>query len=131
MNADWNAVQLGQAALEQLKQYLPMAGALVASGGLQEAGKKLVTWLQEKLTSKAAAGALEEAVADPTDQTKLEALAIQIKAAIEKDPDFREGLLARIPQDWMSGLRLEVRQQGDGNVAVQNLGQGNTIIIRG
>ena len=121
--------QLAQAAVELLKQsWAPAAGGMLATGTLREAGRSLFVWLKEKFTKPAAAGALQEAEASPNNPTKLEALVLQIRSALEDDPGFREELLARVPSALLQNM--SVTQVGTGNVSSQVSGTGHHITIQ-
>jgi hypothetical protein len=121
--------QLAQTAVELLKQYwAPAAVGMVATGILREAGRSLFVWLKEKFTKLAAAGALEEAEASPNNPTKLEALALQIRSALEDDPGFREELLARVPPALLQSM--SVTQVGNDDISVQASGTGHHITIQ-
>jgi hypothetical protein len=120
---------LAQAAVELLKQsWAPAAGRMLATGTFREAGRSLFVWLQEKFTKPAAAGALQEAEASPTNAIKLEALALQIRSALEGDPGFRAELLARVPPALLQNM--SVTQIGNDDISVQASGAGHQITIQ-
>jgi hypothetical protein len=126
MNPD--VAQVAQTAVELLKQYwAPATVGMLATGTLREAGRSLFVWLKEKFTKPAAAGALEEAEASPDNPTRLEALALQIRSALEDDPGFREELLARVPPALLQNM--SVTQVGNDNVSVQATGASHHIAI--
>jgi hypothetical protein len=120
---------LAKAAVEVLKQsWAPAAGGMLATGALREAGRSLFVWLKEMFTKPAAAGALQEAEASPDNATKLEALALQIRSALEDDPGFRAELLARLPPALLQNM--SVTQIGNGDILVQASGAGHQITIQ-
>lgn len=125
MIPDIDPVQLAQQAIQALQAHWGVVGAALADGALKEAGKSVFVWLKERFTSKAAAGALEEAEADPENTRKSKALALQIEDAIETDPEFRERLVALLPTTQSATVT------GNDNVTVQNTGSGNQFSIRG
>ena len=118
--------QLAQAALELLRNHWTAAAAPLANAALTDAGKSLFALLKGKFTSKAAAGALEEAAGNPASAVKARALAVQIEGAIEEDPQFAEALRALL----RPAVVQSASQSGEKNVSTQTAGDSNVTSIK-
>ena len=120
---------LACSTVEFLKPHLLVAGGKLAADGLSAAREKLFSWLKEKFTRPAQAGALEEATAAPEDATNLEALTLQIRKALEQDETFRRELAALLPKENQPGFSQNIGTvSGDNNKLGQAQG-GSTIHI--
>ena len=129
-------LQLAQQTIDLLTPLLPLAGAAVghiADGFLSEPGAKLFDWLTSKFRDKHAAATLEQAIEDPQNTWRLEALKLAIAEHADKDPEFRKQL-SELVQEAQLNTSVKAHQhataQGDGNKIAQVAGTNNKIDIR-
>jgi hypothetical protein len=91
-----NLPDIAQQATNYLRPELLLLAGNAVSGAATESGKQIVTWFRERLTSKAAEAALDDAAAHPEDERRLLALQMQIEILAEENESFRRDLLALI-----------------------------------
>jgi len=128
---DYNCSELARTTVEFLKPYFLATGGKLAQDGLNAAREKVVGWLKSKFIKPAQSGALNVATQAPDDPEALESLQHQIQRALEQQEDFRKELLAHLPKEILPpGVAQTANVTGDNNVAGQNVGSGNSIIIQ-
>jgi hypothetical protein len=91
-----------------------------------EQARRLWRFLKSKLTSPAAAGAIQEADQQPDKPLKWEALRLQILQALQADEAFRKELLGLLPP---GSTTQTINSKGDANVNVQISGSSNKLDI--
>jgi hypothetical protein len=89
-----NIGQLAQQAINHLRPELLLLAGKAAEGTATESGKQIVTWFRERLKGNAAEAALDDAVAYPENDRRIQALQTQIEILIEENESFRDGLQA-------------------------------------
>ena len=105
-----------------------MAGK-AEEGFATEAGKSLLAWLTEKMTTPVAKETLARALQNPEKQRNLSALEGEIAGLAEDEPEFRRELEERLRA---GGISLDSRSQtatatGDGNSQIQISGSHNSV----
>ncbi|MCW5977620.1 MAG: hypothetical protein KIT09_06065 [Bryobacteraceae bacterium] len=124
MSVDPNPLEIARHTVEVLQPYLLAAGAALTQGAGEGIGETLFHWLKARLKRPAAAAALEEAARAPRDETTIELLTLQIRKALEEDPELRNELLARLPPIAQAASAV-----GDQNTIVQSAGSNVSIDI--
>jgi hypothetical protein len=104
----------------------------MAEGGAAEAGKSAVSGLLEKLKKRISHRGSQEALEDlanhPVDTDAQGALRLQLRKAIETDPEF-----AAFLREWIGDPRTESRlaqsatATGNNNTTTQIAGSGNIV----
>jgi hypothetical protein len=104
----------------------------MAEGGAAEAGKSVASGLLEKLkqriSHRGSKEALEDLARDPGDADAQGALRLQLRKAMETDPDF-----AAFLRQWVgdskteSGIAQSATVTGNDNTTMQIAGSGNIL----
>ena len=118
--------QLATAAFTFLLPHLDYIRGKVADSMLAESGKSLVTAFKDKWLAKspAAQESIEDLAADPASADNRDAVLVQLRKAITKDPELAAEMERLLPQ-----VGIEVNVSGIGNKTVANQGHHNTIVI--
>ena len=118
---------------EMLKPFLAAAGGTLAEKAVQAGYEKAVgiyQWMKQKFTSPAAAEALTDVTENPENETNWEALVLQIHKALEKDEDFRKGLMELMPAKTVVKVTNQTQTAtGDHNIQIQQSGSGGKIEV--
>jgi hypothetical protein len=104
----------------------------MAEGGAAEAGKSVVSGLLEKLTQhishKGSKEAFDDLVRDPNDADAQGALRLQLRKAMETDPDFAAFLKQWVGDSKIeSGIAQSAIVTGNNNTTTQIAGSGNIL----
>ncbi len=121
--------QLAAVAIQFLQTHYWLATIPIADAAFKEAGKSIYAFLASSLTTKAAAGALEDANANPAEPLNLNALQTQIALAAKKDPAFAEQLRALLPAAAETTI-MTATQTGNQNISTQIKGDSNRILFK-
>ena len=117
--------QLATAAVAALSPYFVEA-AKKAAGKVgeetYEGGKKVVSWLREKLSSDDTK-ALDRVAADPTNTDKQAALRVSLSETLAANPALQNELAALLQSMPKFAASQNMNQVGDGNVGAQAAGQ--------
>ena len=132
MNPDY--AELAKNVVEHLKAAAPLIGTGVATGIGRAAGGKILqnasdvlTWLRGKFTRPADSATLEQIQQDPSNLENWDDLGDRIRRALERDPSFREELMAVLPSEFLAPhISQNAPTIGNENVTIQN--QGDSII---
>ncbi len=119
---------LAAQAVELVKSHWILAASPVADSALKEAGKSIFTFLKDRLTRPAAAGALEELEQAPQEQANATAVKLQIEKEAAANPDFEKALrnlIESFPPTVMQQISQKVTQTGDNNKSAQVSGNNN------
>ena len=128
-------ISLAAAAVTVLSHYFPEA-AKGAAGKVGEdayaGGKKLVSWLREKLFPEDTK-ALDRVAADPSNADKQAALRVSLSETLAANPALQNELAALLQAVSQSMPKFaasqNISQIGDGNVDAQAAGQNIRINI--
>jgi hypothetical protein len=123
-------LELAQQAMDALTPLIPLAAAAaghVADGFLSEPGAKLYEWLTSKFKGRPEADALNNALAEPTKQLRLEALKLAIAQRADEDSEFRQQLSEMVYPS--TEMRQTNKQRGDGNKSGQIIGNNSSVQI--
>ena len=93
-----------------------------------EGGKRLVSWLREKLSSDETK-ALDRVAADPTNGDKQAALRVSLSETLAANPGLQNELAILLHSLPRFAASQNMSQDGDGNVAVQTIGSENTTAV--
>jgi hypothetical protein len=117
--------QLATAAVAALSPYFVEA-AKKAAGKVgeetYEGGKKVVSWLREKLSSDDTK-ALDRVAADPSNVDKQAALRVSLAETLAANPALQNELAALLQSMPKFAASQNINQVGDGNVGAQAAGQ--------
>jgi len=122
--------ELARQTIAFLKPELVKNASNLAKDGLALAREAFCNWLKTKFSKPAQAVALAEASEAPEDAGALEVLQLQLRLALERQEDFRNELLERLPKEFIpQGINQATKVSGDANVTIQNAG-GGTINVQ-
>ena len=118
--------QLATAAFTFLLPHLDYIRGKVADAVLSESGKGLAAAIKDKWLAKspAAQESIDDLAKDPASADNREAVLIQLRTALNANPDFAAEIARLLPQ---AGIQLSVSGAGNKTAAVQ--GNRNTVTI--
>jgi hypothetical protein len=118
-------ISLATTAVIVLSHYLPEAAKGAASKVGEDAyagGKKLVSWMREKLSHEDT-NALDRVAADPSNADKQAALRVSLSETLAANPALQTELAALLQSMPKFAASHSMNQVGDGNVGAQAAGQ--------
>jgi hypothetical protein len=126
-----DSTQLATTTVAMLSPYF-LEAAKGAAGKVGEdayqGGKKLVSWLREKL-SPDETKALDRVATDPSNIDKQTALRVSLSEALAANPALQNELAALLQSMPKFAASQSINQVGDGNVGAQAAGQNIRIDI--
>ena len=126
-----NFHELALEAVNYLRPELLLLAGKAVGGAATESGKQAITWFRERLTGKSAEAALDDAVAHPEDERRLQALQQQIEILLEDNQQFRTAIQALLTE---SSRKTPARQAatvtGKNNKVAQVSGNNNNTQIQ-
>jgi hypothetical protein len=118
-------ISLATAAVAALSPYFAEAAKKTAGKVVDDAyegGKKLVSWLGEKLSGDDTK-ALDRVAADPTSADKQAALRVSLSETLAANPGLQNELAALLQSMPKFAATQSMNLVGDGNIGAQAAGQ--------